>query len=126
MTDRRSIRETVATTAAALPNLVKLLYRLVRDPRVPRRRKIFALAALGYVASPYDVLPDFIPVVGAADDVLLVVTALHFLLQAAGEEVVEEHWDGDDDVVELIADLAEWGADLLPGPVRAGLQRIAG
>ena len=121
---RRETREVLREAVAALPNLLKLLYRLLRDSRVPRRRKLFALVAVGYVAVPIDVVPDFIPVVGSVDDILLVVAALHFLLQGAGEEVVLEHWDGDGDVVALIADVVGWATDLLPRPVRSALERL--
>lgn len=110
--------------AMALPNLVKLLYRLLRDDRVARRPKLFAAVAVGYVMLPIDVVPDFIPVIGSVDDILLVATALHVLFQSAGGEVVEELWDGDGDVVALIADIVSWGADLVPRPVRTALQRM--
>lgn len=121
----RSGREALVEAAAALPNLVKLLYRLLRDNRVPRRPKLFAGVAVAYVVMPIDVIPDFIPVVGSIDDILLVATALHVLFQAAGSDVVHEHWDGEGDVVALIADIVAWGADLVPRPVRATLERLA-
>ena len=68
-------RSRVKEAALALPNLVKLLGRLVRDPRVPTRSKALAGAALAYVASPIDLLPDLIPVLGRSDDVFVAIFA---------------------------------------------------
>jgi len=82
---------------AFVPDVVRLLYALSRDPRVPGRAKLAALGALAYVASPVDVLPDVVPVVGRLDDVWLVARALRFLVRTAGYDVVHELWGGSDD-----------------------------
>ncbi len=108
--------------ALALPNLIKLLGRLLRDPRVPRRSKALVGLTLGYLLSPVDVLPDFIPVLGQSDDLLLVAFALSHLLRSAGEEVVLEHWDGSRDLLEIIHGALELGGEMLPRSVR----RLAG
>jgi uncharacterized membrane protein YkvA (DUF1232 family) len=80
--------------AGALPDLVVLTGRLLRDPRVPRRWKV-ALAGVGaYLAFPLDLVPDFIPVAGQLDDVILVALVLRGVLRAAGPELVREHWPG--------------------------------
>ena len=55
-----------------VPNLVKLASRLLRDHRVPLSRKVALAALAGYLAMPFDLIPDFIPVLGAADDLILV------------------------------------------------------
>ncbi|NIR37442.1 MAG: DUF1232 domain-containing protein, partial [Actinobacteria bacterium] len=78
------LRRLARDTAFLLPNLVKLLARLVRDPRVPRRSKLVVGAAIAYVASPIDLLPEFIPIVGLADDVLLAAYAVNHLVDVAG------------------------------------------
>ena len=85
-----------------LPNLVKLLGRLVKDPRVPRRSKLVLLAAVGYVLSPIDILPEMIPVAGILDDLFLVAFALNHLIERAGEEIVVEHWDGPQDILAMV------------------------
>lgn len=114
----RSWRQLVWEATLLLPNLVKLLSRMIRDPRVPRRRKLVAGDVLGYLVSPIDLIPDIVPVLGQADDVLLVAFAIRHLMEGAGDEIVLEHWDGDPDLLEIIDTLLQWGSDLLPKPVR--------
>ena len=114
----RSWRELVWEATLLLPNLVKLLGRMIRDPRVPRRRKLVAGVVLGYLVSPIDLIPDIVPVLGQADDVLLVAFAIRHLMEGAGNDIVMEHWDGDPDLLEIIDTLLQWGSDLLPKPVR--------
>ncbi|NNF64870.1 MAG: DUF1232 domain-containing protein [Acidimicrobiia bacterium] len=91
---------------------------MIRDPRVPRRRKLVAGVVMGYLVSPIDLIPDIVPVLGQADDVLLVAFAIRHLMEGAGDEIVLEHWDGDPDLLEIIDTLLQWGSDLLPKPVR--------
>ena len=117
-TPERDWKSGAKEAALALPNLVKLLYRLMRDSRVPARRKVTAGMAVAYVASPIDVVPDFIPFVGQVDDILLVTFAVHRLIQSVDAEVVEELWDGSGDAYEVVAAILEWGADLVPKPIR--------
>ena len=110
--------------AALLPNLMKLVYRLLRDPRVPVRGRAFALFALGYLVSPVDLIPDFVPILGQADDVVVVVLALHHLLRKAGDEVVTEHWDGHGDVIEIVDGVLAVAAQAVPWRVRAVVRRL--
>ena len=88
--------------ALFLPNLVKLATGLARDPRVPRSRKV-ALGLLAfYLAVPFDLIPDFIPVLGVADDIILVSVTLAWVARAVPREVVAGHWDGDTDLFALL------------------------
>jgi uncharacterized membrane protein YkvA (DUF1232 family) len=114
----RSPTEILKEAVLLLPNLVKLLYRLLRDSRIPRRRRLLMTAVAAYVVSPIDIIPDFIPVLGSVDDVLVLAFAIDYLLAAAPPEVVAEHWDGSDDALELVRGLASWGVELLPGRIR--------
>lgn len=109
-----------------LPNLIKLLGRLVKDPRVPRRSKLVVLAAIGYVLSPIDILPDVIPVAGILDDLFLVVFALNHLIERAGEDIVVEHWDGPQDILEMVRSVLGTVNDLVPQKIRKLLGRLAG
>ena len=110
--------------ALALPNLAKLLTRLARDPRVPPRSKTFAGFMAAYLVSPIDLVPDFIPILGRVDDIVLVAFALNHLIHTAGHEVVREHWDGDDEVLDLLIDIVDFAAGLVPRTVRVALNRM--
>ncbi|HEY5684496.1 MAG TPA: YkvA family protein [Acidimicrobiia bacterium] len=119
------LRKVAVDAAAIVPNLVKLLVRLARDPRVPRRTKIVLGAALAYVASPIDLVPDFIPVAGIADDVLLLAFAVNHLVHVAGEDVVLEHWDGPRDLLELVRAILDVASDLVPARLRRLIARLS-
>jgi uncharacterized membrane protein YkvA (DUF1232 family) len=88
--------------AGFIPDLLILVRGLLRDPRVPRSRK-FLLGALAlYLALPLDIVPDFIPVAGALDDVLLVAWVLRSLVKGAGRDVVEDNWRGPPESLALV------------------------
>ena len=74
-----------------IPLLVNLAWGLFRDPRVPVSLKAVLLGVLAYVASPLDLIPDFIPVIGYLDDLVVVVVGTTLLLKSIKREVVEEH-----------------------------------
>ncbi|MBA2418261.1 MAG: DUF1232 domain-containing protein [Nocardioidaceae bacterium] len=80
-----------------LPDVVRLLSRLARDRSLPLRVRAWLWVLLAYLASPIDVIPDFVPVLGYADDVVLVVIALRFVIRRAGRERVLRHWPGTPD-----------------------------
>ena len=77
-----------------MPDCVVLFKRLLRDPRVPRRAKVLLVLAVPYLASPIDLIPDFVPVIGQLDDALLVAVLVAFVVRAAGRDVVAELWPG--------------------------------
>ncbi len=108
---------------SAIPNLTKLAYRLMRDPRLPVKQKAFVGAALAYLVAPVDVIPDFIPLIGRVDDLVILALALNSILEAAGETIVHEHWEGTGDVLDIITGAIEWGASLVPWPVRRTIKR---
>lgn len=120
------VRQTLVDAVEMLPNLIKLVTRLLRDPRVPRRSKIALGMAAAYVASPIDLIPEMIPVVGWADDVLIVMFAIDALIDRAGPEIVDEHWDGPGDLLGLVRDVVGLSRNVLPRRFRAALDRLAG
>jgi uncharacterized membrane protein YkvA (DUF1232 family) len=89
---RRTAAREVATL---LPNLLRLFKGLVVDPRVPRRSKALLFLGAAWVASPIDLIPEFIPVLGPLDDAVVAALILRHLLRTAGREVIAEHWHGD-------------------------------
>lgn len=119
-------RKLVTDAVSLVPNLIKLISRLVKDPRVPRRSKIALGLAAAYVASPIDLIPEVIPVVGWADDLLFLMLAIDSLIERAGKEVVEEHWDGPVDLLSVIREVIAAARMVLPKRITAVIDRIAG
>lgn len=119
----RSRREVITEAALAFPHLAILLYRLLRDRRVPIRRKWIAGLVAAYVVSPIDLVPDFLPIIGQVDDVLMVALALNHVIAGTAPEVVEEHWPGTEDAFDLVSGIVAWAAELVPSPVRGLLER---
>ncbi len=120
------VRKLAADAVHLLPNLIKLLGRLVSDPRVPRRSKVVIGVALAYLVSPVDLIPEFVPVIGFADDLLLVSYAINHLITVAGEDVVLEHWDGPRDMLELVRSVLEVTSDLVPPQLKRLIGRLSG
>jgi uncharacterized membrane protein YkvA (DUF1232 family) len=87
-------RRDARAVARFIPDCIVLVRRLVGDPRVPPRHKLLLGALVGYLALPIDLVPDFIPVAGHVDDVLVTVLALRVVLRAGGSELLREHWPG--------------------------------
>jgi uncharacterized membrane protein YkvA (DUF1232 family) len=102
----------------AFPNLAKLLYRLARDPRVPRRNKFVLAAVAGYVVIPFDLIPDWIPGLGQLEDLALVIVALDGLLNKVPDEIIEEHWDGDPGVLNTIRDGLARVTEMVPDRIK--------
>jgi uncharacterized membrane protein YkvA (DUF1232 family) len=80
--------------ARFVPDCIVLFGRLLKDPRVPRGRKLLLLALIGYLAMPFDLIPDFIPVAGQLDDAILVAIVLRTVLRGASPNLIRQHWPG--------------------------------
>ena len=81
---------------------------------MPRAAKLLLLLGLAYLALPFDLVPDFIPVVGALDDVLVVALVLRVVLTATGPELVRRHWRGPPETLRLVL-RGNPGSQALPG-----------
>jgi uncharacterized membrane protein YkvA (DUF1232 family) len=77
-----------------LPDLLRLLARLARDSTLPRGVRVRLWLLLAYLASPIDIIPDFIPVIGYADDVVIVALTLRAVVRRVGNEPLRRHWPG--------------------------------
>jgi uncharacterized membrane protein YkvA (DUF1232 family) len=95
-------REQARALAGFIPDCLVLVGRLMRDPRVPRRRKLLLAALAGYLALPFDLVPDFIPIAGQLDDVIVVALVLRSVLRGSGEALLREHWPGPDASLRLM------------------------
>ena len=80
-----------------VPDVVRLLRRLVTDRSLPRGVRIRVALLCLYLLSPVDVVPDVVPVIGYADDVVLIVWVLRSVARRAGEDVLDRHWPGTDE-----------------------------
>ena len=87
-------REEARAFAGFIPDCLILGRRLLTDPRVPRQRRLLLIVLIGYLALPFDLVPDFIPVVGLLDDAIVVAVLLRLVLRSAGPDPVCEHWPG--------------------------------
>ena len=95
--------------ALLVPNLIRLFGGLLRDARVPLRAKIVLAVAGLWLASPIDLIPDFIPVVGSLDDAVVAALALRFVLGTTDRSVIREHWRGDPATLDRLLGLVSWG-----------------
>jgi uncharacterized membrane protein YkvA (DUF1232 family) len=89
-----------------LPDLIPLLRRLAADPDLPRGVRVRLGLLLGYLLLPIDLVPDFIPVVGYADDAVVVALALRSVVRAAGPGALDRHWPGTPDGLTAVRRLA--------------------
>ncbi|HWI01527.1 MAG TPA: DUF1232 domain-containing protein [Propionibacteriaceae bacterium] len=80
-----------------LPDVLRLIRRLAADKTLPRGVRIRLALLLAYLAIPIDLIPDFVPVLGYADDAIIVTAVLRSVVRRAGLEAVRAHWPGTDD-----------------------------
>lgn len=84
----------VVGAARLLPDLLRLVTRLARDRSLPRGLRLRLWLLLGYLALPFDLVPDVIPVIGLADDLIVVAFVLRSVVRRAGVPTLERHWPG--------------------------------
>ncbi|MCU1557453.1 MAG: hypothetical protein JWN09_1448 [Microbacteriaceae bacterium] len=92
-----------------VPDVVRLVRRLVADPTVPRGVRIWLAVLLVYLLSPIDLIPDFIPVLGYADDAIIVAVVLRFATKHAGLAALDKHWPGTPQGLRALRTLAGLG-----------------
>lgn len=89
-----------------LPDVLRVLRRLAADPNLPRGVRVRLWLLLAYLAIPIDPIPDFIPVLGYADDAIITTAVLRAVVRRAGIQVVRRHWPGTDDGFAALCRLA--------------------
>jgi uncharacterized membrane protein YkvA (DUF1232 family) len=116
--NRKHSRGVLREAATLIPNFVKLLYRLFKDPRAPLAEKALLAGTIVYVVSPLDFIPDLFPFIGQVDDLYLVALVVLRLLSRTNEEVLREHWDGGSDLAALVGRVEKAARYVLPGRIR--------
>lgn len=96
---------TVRNAARLVPDLLRLIKRLAGDTTLPRGIRVRLVLLLGYLAMPIDLVPDFIPVLGYADDVVVVALVLRSVVRTAGPEALERHWPGTPEGLQVVRTL---------------------
>lgn len=124
---RRHISEKRMQYLLAAPDLFVLLSRLALDGRVPVRTKAKVVAGIAYFVSPLDMVPDFLGPPGFLDDVVVAAWILHTVvgeLNRLDPSIVEEHWEGEEDVLQQVTDIVERAEDVLGRGLRFVVQRL--
>ena len=118
MKERKHERGALIEAVTLIPNFLKLLYRLVKDPRVPLAEKALLAGTIIYVVSPIDFIPDMIPFIGQVDDLYLVALVVLRLLSRTNDDILREHWDGGGDLAALVGRIEKAARYVLPRRIR--------
>ena len=94
-----------------IPDIVALIYRLLKDKRVPVKTKIIISSVICYIAVPSDLIPDKIPFIGKIDDIAVVFFALNKIIQDVPAKVILENWEGKNNIVSVLKTLAQYVTD---------------
>ncbi|MCS6886154.1 MAG: DUF1232 domain-containing protein [Acidobacteriota bacterium] len=115
---RRQARNLLRSFIRLIPDLVKLLYRLVTDARVSNADKALLLATIVYVLTPIDFMPDIFPFLGQVDDLYAVAIAVLRIINNTSKEIVNEHWDNPLDIKRIASAIVEVSHFFLPLSIR--------
>ncbi|HHE39429.1 MAG TPA: DUF1232 domain-containing protein [Candidatus Cloacimonetes bacterium] len=111
-----------------LPDFFILLCRLAIDERVTKTQKLLVGGIIGYVIMPIDIIPDFIPIIGYVDDLVLVVLGLNLILNELDQQIIFDNWSGEEDVLELLQKITAIAENFLDknilGKIKHLLSRI--
>lgn len=98
--------ELVREALRLLPDVLRLIKRLAADASLPRGVRVRLALLLAYLAIPFDIIPDFVPILGYADDAIIVTVVLRSVVRRAGLDAVRGHWPGTDDGFAAVCRLA--------------------
>jgi uncharacterized membrane protein YkvA (DUF1232 family) len=105
-----------------LPRLAVLVGKLIVDSEVSGTDKLLLAGVVAYIASPLDIIPDFVPVLGQLDDIYIVALVLLRLMNRSGEAKLRQHWDGPEDIIHLLNLVTDYATRYLPQPVRTAVR----
>ena len=112
--EKSEMKDRMKNMLMFLPNMVKLLGKLLADSRVSITDKALFAGAIVYVIMPLDFIPDFLPFIGQVDDTYVVALTLLRLINHTDETIIREHWRGGGDIVTLANSIAKIAPMLLP------------
>ena len=104
--------------ALAIPRVVLLIPRLVGDDRVPARTKLALTGLAVYLASPWDLIPDFIPVLGQLDDLTAILLFIDGVLNQVDDDILRQHWRGELRTLRTLQFLARQVSRWVPGRIK--------
>lgn len=110
----RYVGSTAEQVILGLPDMAVFLVRLMADPRTPLARKLLAGAAIGYLVTPIDLTPDFLPFWGFIDDLFLVALAVRELIRSSDPDAVKSHWPGSEDALAVVEKTLDWVEKRVP------------
>ncbi len=99
MTDRDATRRDLVF---ALPQIIRLLWRVIRDDRISWKIRGGLIGIAGYLALPFDIIPDWIPVAGQLDDFVVLTVGVRTMLRRVPEPILNEHWSGEPQILETL------------------------
>lgn len=105
--------EKVVQYAMIIPDITVLLWRLFRDKRVKIKVKMMVGGVITYLASPIDILPDFIPLIGRIDDVAIAFFGLNTIINEIPEEIILENWQGDENIILLTKEVINYISNMV-------------
>ena len=112
--EKLAMRGRMSSFLMFLPNLARLLGRLLKDVRVPTAEKALFVAAIVYFVMPVDLIPDIFPFIGQVDDIYVIALTLLRLVNRTDETIVRQHWSGGGDIVALADSIAGIAPMFLP------------
>ncbi|MCK4338519.1 MAG: DUF1232 domain-containing protein, partial [Candidatus Cloacimonetes bacterium] len=106
-----------------IPDFFVLLWRLMLDKDIPKEKKLFIGAIIVYVLLPIDLIPDFIPVIGFMDDLVLIAIGLDTIFVRTEKKILQKHWSGEGEVLEKIQSIIKLGNEFLSNRIIGKITR---
>lgn len=103
---RKNPELTFKTSLLILPNLMALFFRLLADSALPKSVRVWTALLIAYLSFPIDLVPDFLPLIGYADDAIIIALVLRHVVRKAGPEALSKHWRGSDAGLTIVGKLA--------------------